>query len=246
MARGPSRRSAAGGNFDSMIESRGNIDRKVAKKIKEAKEHANKVELPPEKAEFAFTTKTSNPAPKNRREWNAQIASEMGKKGSQSRSKLLTPMQAAYVENVVDKGLSPTAAAREAGYSVPDKTTGDMARLEKVENAIAERRKAYEEAAQISRKRVMEGLLEAVDMAKIKSDPLSMVAGWREIAKICGYYEPVKHQVDVNINGAGLLSQMRNMSEADLVRLAQAADDEAEIIEGEFTRHGDDPDKAPY
>lgn len=203
MARKPSRGSIAGGNFDKIIESRGGIDRKVAKKIATARQSA---------------LLRGNPA-----------TPETVDKIRETMNTVLTDKQHAFVANKVDMGMSDNRAAKEAGYS--DKAAArNLNTLPKIQNAIAERQEAYQEVVQMSRKRVMDGLLEAVDMAKLKADPLSMVAGWREIAKICGYYEPTKVQVDVSVNGKMLLHQMSSMSQEDLLKLADMGD----ALEGEF------------
>lgn len=222
MARRPSRNAIANGSFDKIIESRGGIDRKVAKKIATSLDpEANRINLPPagaKRREQSNLLRGKTPSPENL----AKI--------QLFKDTHITDKQAKFIENKVDKGMSDRQAVLQAGYS--DKNVASMlAKNDKVQTAIAERREAFEATVQMSRNRVMTGLLEAVDMAKVKADPLSMVAGWREIAKICGYYEPTRVQVDVSVNGKMLLHQMSSMSEEDLLKLA----DQADAIEGEFT-----------
>jgi phage terminase small subunit len=83
-----------------------------------------------------------------------------------------------------------------------------------------EKRK-YEEASQMSRKKVMDGLLESIEMAKLMAEPASMIAGWREIGKMCGYYEPVQRRIDVNISGNVVMERLNRLSDAELLKLIQ-------------------------
>lgn len=222
MARRPSRNALASGNFDKIIESRGGIDRKVSQKLKATKELAvQPVVMPPAGAERRASSNLLR---------GKTPSAENLAKIQLHKDTHITDKQAKFIENKVELGMSDRQAALQAGYS--DKAmASQLARNDKVQGAIAERREAYQEVVQMSRKRVMDGLLEAVDMAKVKADPLSMVAGWREIAKICGYYEPTRVQVDVSVNGKMLLHQMSSMSQEDLLKLADMGD----ALEGEFT-----------
>ena len=77
----------------------------------------------------------------------------------------------------------------------------------------------YEEASQMTRKKVMDGFLEAIDMAKLMSEPASMISGWREIAKMCGYMAPVEHRMKVDVSGNIVLDRMNSMSDAELLKV---------------------------
>ena len=48
-----------------------------------------------------------------------------------------------------------------------------------------------------------------------------MVSAAREIGRMCGYYEPVKHQIDVNVTGDVTVRQLNNMTDAELLRILQ-------------------------
>lgn len=87
-------------------------------------------------------------------------------------------------------------------------------------------KKAYEAAAQMTRQKVMDGLLEAVEMAKLMAEPATMVSGWREIGKMCGYYEPTRHTVDVNVQGNIVMQRLDKLSDAELLKLIQSSGSE--------------------
>ena len=56
-------------------------------------------------------------------------------------------------------------------------------------------------------------------MAKLMSEPASMISGWREIAKMCGYMAPVEHRVKVDVSGNIVLDRMNSMSDAELLKV---------------------------
>lgn len=75
----------------------------------------------------------------------------------------------------------------------------------------------------------MDGFLEAIDMARIQADSGNMVAGWREIAKMCGYYAPEVHKIDVTVTAKRVIDRLETMSDADLLEMVN---ENAQIIEG--------------
>ena len=77
----------------------------------------------------------------------------------------------------------------------------------------------YEAENQMTRKRVMDGFLEAIDMAKLMAEPASMISGWREIGKLCGYFAPVETRVKVDVSGNIVLDRLNSMSDAELLEV---------------------------
>lgn len=135
------------------------------------------------------------------------------------------------------QGETPRTAAVLAGYSesssnIAWKLTNDPAILK----LYHEEKRLYEEAAQMTRKRVMDMMVEAYDCAKMMSEPSSMVAAARELGKMCGYYEPEKKII--RIEGASLIDQLDRLSDEELEKLlAERGDD----IIGEAVRVVDAP-----
>ena len=115
-----------------------------------------------------------------------------------------------------------------AGFAYSHSYGCRMSKMPAIANAIEKEKALFEEQNKMTRQRVMEGLLESIDMAKLMSEPSSMIAGWREIAKMCGYYEPKKVTLDINVQGNVTMQQMTKLSDAELLKL---------IEEG---THGDD------
>lgn len=77
----------------------------------------------------------------------------------------------------------------------------------------------YEASCQMTRKKVMDGLMDGVEMAKLAGEPASVIAGWREIGKMCGYYEPVRRTLDINVSGTIAMDRMNRLSDAELLKL---------------------------
>ncbi len=140
------------------------------------------------------------------------------------------------------QGESILSAAVRAGYTDGGTYAYRLAKDPAILKIYHAEKEAYEQAVGMTRQRVMEGLLEAVEMAKIQADPTAMIAGWREVGKMCGYYEPVKKQIDVNITGNVVMERLNRLSDAELLKLIET--ETANALEGEFTEVlGDDEDE---
>ena len=131
------------------------------------------------------------------------------------------------------QGESILSAALKAGYSDGGTYAYRLAKDQAILKIYHREKEAYASSVGMTRQRVMEGLLEAVEMAKIQADPTAMIAGWREVGKMCGYYEPVKKQIDVNITGNVVMERLNRLSDSELLKLIEQQTTNA--LEGEFT-----------
>lgn len=132
----------------------------------------------------------------------------------------LTAKQKAFVTEWA-KGETILSAGIRAGYSDAGKMAYKMARDPAILKLYHAEKALYEQAAQMTRKKVMDGLLEGVEMAKTLAEPASVIAGWREIGKMCGYYEPVKRQIDINFSGDVTVRRLEALSDHDLLKLVK-------------------------
>jgi hypothetical protein len=152
-------------------------------------------------------------------------------------NKPLTMKQQLYVDAIANQGLSKRAALRVAGYRKEGDHSGapsaDPEKSANVKAAIMKLKKANESSVMMTKKRVMEGFLEAIEMAKIKGDPFVMISGWREVAKMCGYYEPIKHKIEIDAKGQIIVQKLQTLTDAQLLQLAQGEND-GNIIDGEI------------
>lgn len=133
------------------------------------------------------------------------------------------------------QGESIVTATERAGFQNSPTYGYRLVRQPNVLALYHEEKAKYEASVQMTRKKVMDGLLEGVEMAKMAGEPASVIAGWREIGKMCGYYEPVTKKLDITVSGNVVLDRMNRLSDAELLKL----------IEGEITAeasHDDHPD----
>lgn len=167
----------------------------------------------PKRGASASTAK--NPVAKNARQHTDTSTYE----GAESidPDKPLTSQQLAFAQAWAS-GESVSSAALRAGYS-QDSIGYRLIRMPNVRRAYDAEKRKYEEACQMTRKKVMDMHLEAFEMAKLMAEPASMVSAAREIGRMCGYYEPVKHTVDVNVKGEVAVRQLNAMSDSDLLKL---------------------------
>lgn len=136
-----------------------------------------------------------------------------------SPDKPLTEKQKLFVQNWA-KGDSVNNAALRAGFASPSMAY----RLVCMPNVLrlkAQYEAKYEEESKMTRKKVMDGFLEAIEMAKLMSEPATMVSGWREIAKMCGYLSPVEHKVKIDVSGNVTMQQLTQLSDAELLEVIQ-------------------------
>ena len=152
----------------------------------------------------------------------------MGGAALVSSDKPLTDQQRAFVR-LWASGESITAASIKAGYNDGASIAYRMTKMPNILKLYDIEKQHYEEASQMTRKRVMDGLLEGVEMAKLMAEPASMISGWREIGKMCGYYEPTRHKIDVNVTGNIVMERMNRLSDSELLKLiTQGGDSEAQ------------------
>lgn len=139
-----------------------------------------------------------------------------------SPDKPLTEKQKLFVKNWANGDSIPNAALR-AGYNDNASIAYRMVRMPNILALKAQYEAKYQDAAQMTRQKVMDGMLESIEMAKMMSEPASMISGWREIGKICGYYAPVEHKVKVDVSGNVLIGKMNSMSDAELLEVISRA-----------------------
>lgn len=140
-------------------------------------------------------------------------AIQMARNGSEDKP--LTTTQALFAK-LWASGESIRVAGIKAGFkSAPSAYVA--ANMPAVRKRYEAEKRLYEEAAQMSRKKVMDMLVEAYDMAKLMAEPASMVGAAREIGKMCGYYAPVKHKI--TIDGSSQKQRMERMSDEELEKL---------------------------
>ena len=117
------------------------------------------------------------------------------------------------------EGESITTASAKAGYCDGATYAYRMVKMPNVLQLYSKIKAKYEEAGDMTRKKVMDMLLESYDMAKLMAEPSTMVAAAREVGKMCGYYAPVEHKMKVDVTGNIVVDRLNSMSDAELLKL---------------------------
>lgn len=135
---------------------------------------------------------------------------------------VLTPKQAKWVGEYLACG-NATASAVKAGYSVKGASVAGnrMLRNVSVQNALKARQTADAARLSLRREDVLAGLLEAVEQARVQANPMAMIRGWSEIAKLMGLYAPVPIKVDLNVTGQVGMDRLNQMTDAELLAVIQ-------------------------
>lgn len=140
----------------------------------------------------------------------------------------LTPKQENFIDGV-EMGLLPSQAAKRAGYSQPSQAAQQLMK----KPAVAARLRAIEESRRQSMKMTREkaeaGIMEAIEMAKTNSDPQSMIRGWAEINRMCGFYAPEQKELKISGNAKRIRKEIESLDDSKLLELAGGG-----VIDGEF------------
>lgn len=59
-------------------------------------------------------------------------------------------------------------------------------------------------------------------MAKLQCNPAGMVAAWKQVGHLMGYYSPERIKVDVNVARSLEMGRMNQLSDAELLKIIEA------------------------
>lgn len=94
-----------------------------------------------------------------------------------------------------------------------------------------------QQAAGMDRKQVLQGILEAIEIAKDMRQPGAMISGWKEVGRMCGFYEPERREIMLSVDKKQLMREIQSMDTKDLLEYASKKD---AILDGEFEVVEDD------
>ena len=136
----------------------------------------------------------------------------------------MTPKQMRFIEEY-SLDHNGAAAAVRAGYA-PGSAKVTASRLltkANVREALAVSQVRVAPRLEIDRQRVLEGLLEGIELARAQCNAMGMLAGWREIGKMLGYYAPEKKAVVVTELTQREISKFEGMSDEELLAISAGA-----------------------
>jgi hypothetical protein len=144
----------------------------------------------------------------------------------------LTEMQNLYVY-FRQLGFTPTQAARRAKYDDPISSGRDNERNAYIRQLITEIPADRRPIIEIDRQKVLEGMLEALAVAREMSDPKTMLNVWSEITKVCGVGAPEVKRIE--IEGKVQQHHIAKASDRELLAII-GRKRELQTLEGDFER----------
>lgn len=126
------------------------------------------------------------------------------------------------------RGLTRREAAEASGVAGDGSSTEQ---LPSVQQELAKVRAQMAVDSGVTRETIIQGLKDAAAMAQTLADPQGMVAAWRELGKMLGFYAPEVKKVEKNISKRDLLRAIDQLSDEELFRLRGGR-----VIDGEATR----------
>ena len=130
-------------------------------------------------------------------------------------------------------GLPKAAALARAGYTPSTdvrKMIDDNPNMRNYANYLQEQeRKKWS----VTREQVTQGMMEAINDAKVLEEPNTQINGWRELGRLHGLYAPEEKKVTLSAEKSERLRQIEEASDEALLDMA-----EAPVIEGDFEQIG--------
>ena len=122
------------------------------------------------------------------------------------------------IEAVTVMGMTHKEAAEYSGLS--PKSIGTLLSDPKVKQYIAKLQRQEEKKFKISREQVLEGIMEAIQDAKLLSEPATQIRGWEQIAKMEGFFAPERREVDLPEDTKEMIRSLQDLDSDTLARLA--------------------------
>lgn len=148
----------------------------------------------------------------------------------------LTVRQARFVEEYAARG-NGAAAAVAAGYAAGPSARVTASRLltkANVKKALEAHTRGISRRLGITRDRVLAELQNAIETARTQGEPMTEIAGWREIAKLLGYYREIAvRKLTVSAEGQRFKAELETMSDEDLLAVIEGGGAIAPVRSGD-------------
>lgn len=142
----------------------------------------------------------------------------------------LNERQAKYSKNRA-RGIGRQQSAVLAGYSDSENAGFQVEESAGVKEEIARLQAETAADAGVTKDDVAEGLKAAATMAQIQGDAQGMVAAWRELGKLLGFYAPEVKKIQKGFNKSELKAALSELGDEELLRISNGR-----VIDGKFTR----------
>lgn len=151
-------------------------------------------------------------------------------------SKELTEQERALVTHTAVYGMS---VARAGALLQIDDPVGMISRSH-VKEAVEDARRQLQMKTRITKEDVVDGLKEAIDIARTMADPTSMIRGWTEIAKLHDFYSPKRIQLQLSGTAKEIRKEIAQLRDDELLDQLGGEEEINDVIDGDFYRveHG--------
>ena len=120
--------------------------------------------------------------------------------------------------------MSPTAAARDAGFKAPPKSRKVLAALTAIRVELAR-------DLDISLDDIKRGFMSGINTAEMMGDPNGIIKGWAEMAKLLGHYKEDKTpQINIENMTYVDMTEMSDEQLDEIIRRSSAIEGQAKRI----------------
>lgn len=123
-----------------------------------------------------------------------------------------------FIENA-GMGKPPTTSARAAGYANPGRDGKALMAEPEIVEAIKKIQTENRKNSQLTRKDVMENLVDAFNLGRTLSDPQAMIRAMAEVNRMSGYYAPEKKIIEMQEGAKRLEAEVEGLSKQELLEM---------------------------
>jgi len=152
-----------------------------------------------------------------------------------------TDQELRFIDNM-ELGLTQSQAAKAAGFKDPRQAGYKLMKRPRVQAELKVRRDRLAKEHEWTREKVMAGIADAIDQARLLGDPSAMIRGFQEINKMCGFHAPEEKVLRLTDDQENMQRKLRTLTEEELLRIAAEEETQGLLIEGTAEVEGDDDD----
>lgn len=142
----------------------------------------------------------------------------------------LSPQQRTAVE-ALTMGMNKRQAAEKANVHVA--TVAKWLKQSHIQRYMSQLQTDTSDMISVTKPKVVQMLMEAIEDAKLQADPGVQIKGLRELGLMLGFYAPEEKRISYTNTEAQIQRSLTEMSEKDLLAMAGNA---TNVIEGDFKR----------
>ena len=141
-----------------------------------------------------------------------------------------TPAQRQAMEALA-MGMNQTQAAARAGVSPG--TVGKWLKNVSFKHHLNEMYRETSQRIAVTKPVIVQMFMDAIEEAKLMSDPSTQIKGLREVGLMLGFYAPEERKITYSNDEKAVRQKLSEMSEKELLELAGKS---SNVIEGDFRR----------